>query len=258
MNDHDNGVAELLHNATEDLDVPAADIVTRSIARGRVSRRRHLTGTTVATAVVIGVIGVGVTVVPDLLGDDGPRGANVEIMPADDGAPSDLPKQQETGQNVIPTRPPAGARELTLPADEIPAAIRGLLGEGAAGPLRKELGFEDQPHRKVVHFMWDGTFTSVIVEPTVIEQGSECRMASWSDEGTCVPDGPTAKIGGGYENTADQVTARSAVAWTGDGWRITVISYNAAEGKDVAPLYDEPPLSRAELEQVAASDIWFR
>ena len=37
----------------------------------------------------------------------------------------------------------------------------------------------------------------------------------------------------------------------------TAMSYNAAEGKDVAPLTDAPPISLDQLTEIANSDVWF-
>ena len=35
------------------------------------------------------------------------------------------------------------------------------------------------------------------------------------------------------------------------------LSYNAADGKDVAPLMDAPPISLEQLTEIASSEAWF-
>lgn len=42
------------------------------------------------------------------------------------------------------------------------------------------------------------------------------------------------------------------------GFAVSVLAYNAAEGKDVAPLQPDPALSLHELAAIATSDVWFR
>ena len=56
--------------------------------------------------------------------------------------------------------------------------------------------------------------------------------------------------------TADQVTAQGVWVWR-HGYVVDAISYNAAEGKDVAPLMDAPPISLDQLTEIARSDVWF-
>ena len=60
------------------------------------------------------------------------------------------------------------------------------------------------------------------------------------------------------DTTADQVTAREASYWPGNGYVVSVLSYNAVDGKDVAPIMAKPPLSMDQLIAVATSDLWFK
>ena len=83
--------------------------------------------------------------------------------------------------------------------------------------------------------------------------------------GTCAeqatPPATCAKVDGldvlTYPPTeADQVTAQSVSVWV-HGYIVTAMSYHAAEGKDVAPLTDAPPISLDQLMVVASNDAWF-
>lgn len=263
MNDHDSGVTDLLRSATDDLDTPTSRIVAGSIARGRVSRRRHLTGTTVAAAVVIGVIGAGVTVVPDLFAKDTPSGS-VELRPAEGGpsAPEpSTPPEEEPGKDVgevtVAETPRPGAPDLMVAAADIPAAVAELLGRPVGEALRVHpYPVEDGQYVRIVHFRVDGMLASVIIEPVAISDAADCRNVR-VEGGDCAPldNGRLASHWG--PDTADQVTAHGVVVWSGDGYRVSVLSYNAAEGKDVTPVRPEPALTRAEMEKVAGSSIWF-
>ena len=46
--------------------------------------------------------------------------------------------------------------------------------------------------------------------------------------------------------------------FTTDGWEIFTVSYNAADGKDVPTLAEEPPFTRDQLEQIVTRDNWLR
>ena len=41
------------------------------------------------------------------------------------------------------------------------------------------------------------------------------------------------------------------------GYIANAISYNAPEGKDVAPVVDAPPISLEKLTEIASSEVWF-
>jgi hypothetical protein len=41
------------------------------------------------------------------------------------------------------------------------------------------------------------------------------------------------------------------------GFRVSALSYNAPDGKDVAPTMAAPPLSLDDLARIAGSVVWF-
>jgi hypothetical protein len=76
------------------------------------------------------------------------------------------------------------------------------------------------------------------------EQSKACRVVDGTET---LVWGPT---------TADQVTAQGVSVWR-HGYIVSVLSYNAADGKDVAPLMADPPISLETLTDIAMSDAWY-
>lgn len=263
MNDHPSGVTDLLQRATDDLEVPASQLVAGGVTRGRALRRRQRIGTAVAAAAVFGVIGATAAVVPSLLDGEGrasdagfarQRGAG-ETTPA---VPEGTRSGDDVGETDPTVTPRAGAPALTVAAADIPAAVETVLGSDDAGdPLAvPPYPLEDGPHEKIVHFLWKGMLATVIIEPVAISDSADCANVK-VDQGECTP------LGGGRlatywgPDTADGVTAHGVVVWSGRGHRVSVLTYNASAGKDVAPLQPAPGMTRAEMETIAASDVWF-
>lgn len=273
MTENDPGVTALFQRATDELEAPSAQLVAAGVTRGRALRRRHQIGTAVAAAAVFGVIGATAAVVPSLVGDEGRASddAGFATQPSTAPLPTATPPvdppspttDDELGKDIgeadSTVVPRAGAPELGVLAADIPGTVEAILGSDLAGEALTEAPYPlvDEPHRRIAHFRWDGMLTTVIIEPVAISDAGDCPNVK-VEAGTCTPlaGGELATYWG--PDTADQVTAHGVVVWSGDGYRASVISYNAPAGKDVPPSQPAPALTRADLEKIAASDACYR
>jgi hypothetical protein len=256
MNDNQPGVAELFRRATDDLGAPVADLVASGVTRGRALRRRRRVGTAVAAVAVFGVIGIMAAVVPSLIDQDASSGPdNVAAQPST--PPPSVTREPEDEVGIVFDKPRAGAPELAVAAADIPAAVAGIVGREGLGATRTDALYplENERFQKVVHFYWEGTVTSLIIEPVGVADPTDC--GNFAPEGSACTTLANGKLATYFESTADQVTARGVTVWSGTGYRISVISYNAPGGKDVAPTMAQPPLTKSELEAIASSDAWY-
>jgi hypothetical protein len=243
----DRQIATLFRASTATLEPDVAELVARGIARGRASRRRRRAVTVVAAVAVLGVVGVGAGLAA------GQGDTAVEGRVAD--APSDqrtkkAPPEQRKGA-------PGTDAELAVPAVDVPGTFERLLPDGEAGPPLRESGYTvvDEPDMRLVFFRWNGALSTFIIEqassmPTCSQQARQSGPRASCDR----VDG--LEVLTLQPTTNDQVTAQSVSAWR-HGFIVTAMSYNAAEGKDVAPLTDVPPISLEQLTAVAGSEIWF-
>lgn len=253
MNDYQSGVAEIFRRATDDLAAPVDELVIGGVTRGRALRRRHRAGTAVAAMAVFGVIGVMATVVPSLIDRADPAGLGGPAAQSS-APPSKTAEQPET---PTPGWPRAGAPELTVAAANIPAAVAHIVGRDGLGATRTDALYPlvDERFEKIVHFYWEGTVTSLLIEPVGIADAADCKaFAAEGSECAALLNG---KLATSFESTADQVTARGVTVWSGSGYRVSVLSYNAPGGKDVAPIMAKPPLSWGELQRIASSNAWY-
>ena len=154
---------------------------------------------------------------------------------------------------------------IAVAAADIPATVAGLLPAGALGEtlLDPPYGVTDLEQEKIVHFLWEGTLTSMVIERA--DRLASCEEQAAPDT---MPDGtvgePTSvcAVEGGVEllsegpATNDQVTAQGVSAWV-HGFIVTAMSYNAADGKEVPPVTGVPPISMDDLTMLATSDGWF-
>lgn len=240
MTTHDHGVDLLLRRATDDLRPDVDQLVAGGITRGRTRRRRARIGTAVAAFAVFGVIGAAAAVVPQLGSDP-------------DGAASGFASESPTPIKLEvppPVRTPIDA-ELLVPAADIPATVDELLGTSlATGALvEPPYGVKNEARDKVVHFRYDGMLTSVVIEVWPSPQET-CEGSV-----TCVvrPDGTWQNH---WVGTADGVTSQGATVYR-HGYAVSVLSYNAADGKESPQHAPLPPLSVDQLLQIAGSDVWF-
>jgi len=243
----DRQLTTLLRESTADLEPDVAELVAGGVSRGRTTRRRRRVGTTLAAAATMGALGLALAVAPGL-GDSG--SADGQAVAADPGPKDKAPKDQ------APPAEPEFDADLAVAAADVPAAIGAMLPSGEAGPVLREHPYPvvDEPHRRIAHFLFDGTLTTFIIEPAS-SMGTCSEQAKESELRCEVVDGLETLTYPPTNN--DQVTAQSVSVWR-HGYIVTVLSYNAAEGKDVAPLMDEPAISLAELAEIARSDGWFR
>lgn len=268
MTSPDSGVDQLFRQATDDLHPDVDRLVAGGVERGRARRRRHLAGTAVAALATFGVIGAGVAAVP-LLGPD-PTG-NVPVATDGDGAiatlsPSPTPSGSPSPSgSPTPTPPPSAPAPVaphlsepdgpTMAAADIPPRLAELVpGHVVSGPLTQHpYPLVDEADEKIVHFHVDGMLTTVIIGRASASIAHDCTDESVVECRT-LADGTVVQLP--KPSTADQVTLRAVLA-IGDTWMVDVLSYNAAEGKDVAPTQPEPPLSEDELVALAVSGAWF-
>jgi hypothetical protein len=241
MNDHE--ITTLLDRAGSELRPDVPDLVARGAARGRATRRRHRAGAAIAAVAVVGVAGAGVFAAQLHAGP----GDTTVVDPA--GAPSGkvAPKPAAADSHAAQPAPDA---PLALEPEAIRAEIAKTM-PGESGPILREAPYPvvSSVHDRILHFRYEGTLTSFIIEPA--RGATSCEES----EGECaVVDGVEVLTSG--PTTADQVTAQGVSVWR-HGYVVSVLSYNAAEGKDVAPLTAEPPIGLATLTDIALSDAWY-
>jgi hypothetical protein len=241
MNDHE--ITALMERAGSGLRPEVAELVAAGAARGRTTRRRRRVGTALASVAVVGVVGAGLAATQLYPGS----GDTVVVDPA--GAPSG---------KVAPTPTTAGRRG-TQPAPDAALALdaQGIHDEiattlpGDSGPILTDDPFPvvETEHDRILHFRYEGTLTSFVIEPargraSCAEQSKACQVVDGTET---LVWGPT---------TADQVTAQGVSVWR-HGYIVSVLSYNAADGKDVAPLMADPAISLETLTDIAMSDAWY-
>ena len=233
----DSGVDLLLRRATDDLRPDIDQLVAAGLTRGRSRQRRARIGTAVATLAVFGVIGVGATVVPHLAwGGGAPDSAPAPIA-------TDPPSVAPPG--VAQLQPAQG---LAIEAAEIQETVDLVLAHNfTRNDPPGESGGDERS--RTSSFLYDGMFTTVAIEQGTLTmaQCSEVVCEELPDGSTRLEWGPT---------TADGVTAQG-ITWWRRGYEVSVVSYNAAEGKDSPPLAAEPALDKEQLRLVAGSDVWF-
>ena len=242
-------LSELLHStSTDELDVTA--LVDEGTRRGRSSLRRRRIGASLSAAAVVAVVAVGGTALAQLQ-----QGA----APATPFAPgSSSPTAGPKDEKSVDASPAVEVTaRLAVPGADVPATIGEIVGDQtSAGAILEHdpYPFVDDEQTTIVHFFWQGTLTTFIVEPAP----ATCAQWAPQNEGACTTTPAGGELLTMPDTTADQVTARSTSYWPGNGYVVSVLSYNAAEGKDVAPTMAEPPLSMDQLTAIATSTVWFR
>ena len=266
MTDHlpdhltDQSTSRLLREATTDLVPDVEHLVRGGVVRGRTARRRRRVGTSLAAGAMVGVIGLAVSVGPALIDGSDPRprvGVAAEPTPTPTAAPTaNLPTVADP-QPAVPDRP------IVVPAEDIPLVVIDTLGGGDGGgsgaPLGGDLAPLDDPEHKIVHFLYEGTLATFVIE-RADSLASCAALVAPENQPDGEPGGVCEVVDGiemlRWRETADQVTAQGVMVWL-HGYVVSVLSYNAAEGKDVAPLTAEPPISMADLTALATDDLWF-
>lgn len=256
MNTPDSGVGRIFQRATDHLQPDVDRLVAGGLDRGRARRRRgHLAGTAVAVVATFGVIGAGAAVLPQL----GPDAATDIPVAAGGGTPTPTPAPTPS-PSPTPTRSPDSSHlsEPGLPtvaAADIPRRLGELVhGHQVGGPLTHHpYPLVDADSEKTVHFLVDGMLTTVVISRASASLAYDCADES-TVECSTPADGAVVQVA--KPTTNDQVTMQSVLA-IGETWMVDVLSYNAADGKDVAPIQPEPALSEDELVKLATSEAWF-
>jgi hypothetical protein len=247
--DNDRSIGQLLERAAPAPPADAGRLVEHGMARGRALRRRQRIGTTVAAVAAVAVIGATAAVLPRLDGalrsDDAPT--------LSEPTASATPSAPTTSTPPNDTRTPAS---LAVTAGEVPDTVTGILGRDGAGPLRTAPPYTpaSEPDTVVAHFSWQGTLTTVVVEKAGGDPLRACESGGKGTTCTTRADGAPQLVWGPTEG--DGVTAQGASVWR-HGFEVSVVSYNASDGKDVTPLMAAPPLSLDDLALVAGSEAWF-
>ena len=160
--------------------------------------------------------------------------------------------------SLHPSTPAAPAvTRVAVTAEQVPSTVEGLLGRQDAGPLRTgpEYGAVSEPGRVIAHFSWEGALASVVVEPFDGHGQRACQQAAGSRD-TCTADAAGHPMLLWGPTTGNGVAAQGATVWR-DGFEVSLLSYNAAEGKDAPALFEQPPLTMDDLSLLASSDAWF-
>lgn len=192
-----------------------------------------------------------------------PGGASVRALTVEqlaEVAASDEWFSGETRQVATASADPDVGSDLAVAAGDVPAVIGELLG-GEVGPISTAEGSEavDEPDRKIVHFAYDGGSASFVIErdselATCAELVDPADQPDGQPGGECVTrDGVELLLKG--PELAGNVTSQTAMAWR-DGYVVSVLASNE-NGTQPAVITTPPPISMAELEQVALSDRWF-
>jgi hypothetical protein len=241
--EHHGQLATLFRESTEGLEPDVAELVAGGVALGRTARRRRRAGTALG-AIAMGAVVVAVAVAPGLGDSKSPEQGTVADQPGDKAKPN--PPKVDGG--------PTPDAALAVDAVDVPVVFAELLGARDAGPVLTEHPYPlvNEPDQRIAHFLFGGTLTTFIIEPAA-------GMGTCQEQAT--PPATCAKLDGQdvltYPPTeADQVTSQSVSVWA-HGYIVTAMSYNAAEGKDVAPLMDAPPISLDQLTEIASNDAWF-
>lgn len=242
MNEHE--MVDLLERAGAGLDPDVSRLVAGGAARGRARRRRRRGGAALGGLAAAAVVGT-LLILPGG-GDDG--GTPVATDPTPSAPVSTAPAEPTPSEPV--TVP------LTVAAADIPAIVADVLG-GEVSPALTEPPYPvvDQRRLKVAHFRYDGALTTAVIEPESSMAGCRAQVRENGGGATCTVEGDHEVLRWG-PTTNDGVTAQGASVWT-NGWIVSLLSYNAAEGKDVAPLTPEPPIAIDRLVELAVSEVWF-
>lgn len=258
----DHGVDLLLRRATDDLRPDVDLLVAGGITRGRTRQRRARIGTAVAAVAVFGVIGAAAAVVPQLGNPDAAREIDIASEPTATSTTPPVPVEDERAkkeaQRELRNQPAPLTAALAVDVTDLAQTIASLAeGHEVSQPLTgMPYALVDEAQEKIAHLHVDGMLTTVSFTRSSSAFEWECQQGAELGNRVCtqLADGSWQQLWG--PDTADQVTAQGVVLWR-HGFAVNVISYNAAEGKDVAPIQPAPALSHAELTTIATSDVWF-
>lgn len=255
----DHGVDLLLRRATDDLRPDVDHLVAGGITRGRTRQRRARIGTAVAAVAVFGVIGAAAAVVPQLGNPDAARQTDIA---SDTTTTPPVPVEDEQAEKQtlreLRNRPAPMTAALAVKAADFAQTIASLApGHEVTQPLvEAPYPLVDEAEEQIAHVRVDGMLATLSIMRSSAAIEFECQQGAELGNRICtqLADGAWQLTWG--PDTADQVTAQGVTVWR-HGFAVSVLAYNAAEGKDVAPIRPDPVLSLDELTAIAISDVWF-
>lgn len=264
----------ILEEAASRLSVDVDSLVAGGLARGRRLRRRRQVVAGAGSVAAVAVLGVGGVVVAQTFGS-----SPTAMMPADSTAPvvSPAPPTSTGDMSPIPPSVLGPSEDYTADPDtsiamsnaQIHAQLAALLG-GDVGPIMTDVdhGPVDQGPRRIQFFLFQGTETSLIIEPA---KGLATCASLVSHATPNAGYGPCETVGDATVLTSQETMPgnwhyNSVTAWR-HGYEISVSTSNVAPGNTANPaldgkkeqlVSDQVPLSMDQLTQVATNNAWFR
>lgn len=258
----DSGVTDLLEQGTADLLPDTQRLVAAGVARGRAQRRRNRIGTAAASVAMLGVVGGGAAVVPQLFSEPESTPIQVATAPAPVAERDPAPVGD---REVVDTEAEVVLRALVPDADLFTALDPGPDGhlvraEYDGGTLEVKAA---ATHSAVDREKYQELQEAGLNPPPLGSPKQECqRMASAG--ATC------AQVDGGWLVTqartesdpdAGELVSNYAMLLTPDGFRVEVAGASgrlAADGSSVIPTADGlPPLTLDEVAGLVQSHLWF-
>lgn len=253
---NENDFTQLMDRARPVISADVDRLLAGGVSRGRRSLRLRRAATGLLTAAAVGAVATGLAVIPGSAGQD-----RRELQVATSEAPSVSEPTEAAGPP--PQRPD---RTLAVAAVDMPAEVA-QLADGDLGPILhdEQHPIIDEPQRRIVHFDWDGTLTTLTIEPAhrraaCEEQAAQANTGNVEGADCAAVDGLDTLI---WPANGQATTMAHGVSVWNHGYIVSALSYRAADGKnqdgseDVNPLMDEPALSIEELIKIAQSDVWF-
>lgn len=257
----------ILEEAASRLSVDVDSLVAGGLARGRRLRRRRQVVVGLGSVAAVAVLGVGSVWAGHSFGS-----STQAISPADSSPPS-------PSVSAAPVFPPHAALATTAEIEQrLRDALPGVAMEGLKvriGPdrmLRQSGGAQEAPQTVGVGFTVGGAAVGFSVDwasaervamgLSVLPPDSECTNGHPMDPGChALPDGSWIDTWnehpeGGTGTPANEVENRVSY-WRTDGWRIYSSALNSTEEKGKTVVAVHPPLTVAQLQALATSDIWF-
>lgn len=262
----------ILEDAASRLSMDVDALVAGGLARGRRMRRRRQAAAGLGAVAGVAVLAVGGVALGHSFG------SHPVAVPADTAPPSATASTAPTQGGPMAPIPPSALQSptlytgdtdapLTKDADQIHAALAGMLPAGTVGPILTQAPYPkvSQGTDRIEHFTYDGALVSFIIYAAKGLETCE-SMAKNADPsagyGTCQTVGDSTVL---TEHSSSFGQLNSVMVWH-HGYEISVLSYNAGptdkanpamDGKKMAVVSAKPPLSLDTLTQVATSDAWF-
>jgi hypothetical protein len=255
-------LGEEMLRETEGLQPHTADLVARSITRGRSLNRRRRLGQGLAVLSVVGVIGMGTAVIAPMF--NAGQGAAHNNAPASSGAPKvvahgfGVPASQMAG--TLSALLPAGAKsELADWSDNGTGSGR-KLSVGNASSAKHDLQLKYERALKSVNAKKETSFRAgslvyddgrgaaeiqVLVQPSVSD-----AKAGTLDAIAASPEYPDAR------QAADAVVSNIVTFHSPTGFDISLTAYNAATEKGQGHTRALPPLTVGQLTSIARNPTW--